>query len=48
MEQLIFFHDHTIMVMAVVIILVGYMLFNFMVQSFYRKGVGGGQEIETV
>lgn len=48
MEQLIFFHDHTIVVIVVVIVLVGYMLFNFIAQSFYRKGVGGGQEIETV
>nr|AIG24315.1 cytochrome c oxidase subunit II [Pholcus sp. HCP-2014] len=48
MEQLIFFHDHTMVVMVVVMVLVGYMLFNFMAQSFYSKGVGGGQEIETV
>lgn len=48
MEQLIFFHDHTMSIILVVMVVVGYLLFNAGLMSFYEGGYKGGQEIETV
>lgn len=48
MEQLIFFHDHTIMVMIIIIILVGYVLVNSCFNKYYNLGLFEGQELERI
>nr|WIM51604.1 cytochrome c oxidase subunit II [Parabathippus shelfordi] len=48
MEQLIFFHDYTMIVMIVVMFLVGYMLVDSCVNSNYNLGVFGGQGLEVI
>ena len=47
-EELIFFHDHTIMVMIIIILIVGYLLFNSCVSKFYNLNLFEGQELERV
>lgn len=48
MEQLIFFHDHTILVILIVILLVGYLLFNSRFNYNYNLGLFEGQELERI
>lgn len=47
-EQLIFFHDYTIIVIIIIIFLVGYLLFNRCVNKFYNRGLFEGQELERI
>lgn len=47
-EQLIFFHDHTILVMIMIIVLVGYLLFNSCFSKRYNLGLFEGQELERI
>lgn len=47
MEQLIFFHDHTIIVILIIIVLVSYVLFGAKTGG-YNLGLFEGQELERV
>ncbi|ODB42050.1 hypothetical protein BB427_23315 [Pseudoalteromonas sp. BMB] len=48
MEQLIFFHDHTMIVLTIITILVGYMLFNSIFIKRFNRRVFEGQELERI
>nr|YP_010381752.1 cytochrome c oxidase subunit II [Entemnotrochus adansonianus]UDL72137.1 cytochrome c oxidase subunit II [Entemnotrochus adansonianus] len=48
MEQLIFFHDHAMLVLILIITLVGYAAFSLMSNSFSSRYVLEGQQIETI
>ncbi|WP_302622124.1 cytochrome c oxidase subunit II transmembrane domain-containing protein, partial [Pseudoalteromonas sp. BMB] len=48
MEQLIFFHDHTIIVLVLITILVGYILVNSLVGRDFNRHVFEGQELERI
>nr|YP_010610606.1 cytochrome c oxidase subunit II [Thereuopoda clunifera]WAP91270.1 cytochrome c oxidase subunit II [Thereuopoda clunifera] len=48
MEQLIFFHDHTMIVLTLITTLVTYMLTMMMVNKFSNRQLMEGQEIETI
>lgn len=47
-EQLIFFHDYTILVIIIIMVLVGYLLFNSCFNIFYNLGMYEGQELERI
>nr|UEK25901.1 cytochrome c oxidase subunit II [Carcinoscorpius rotundicauda] len=47
MEQMIFFHDHTMIILTLITTLVGYMMMNIMYNSFTNRVLLEGQEIET-
>lgn len=47
-EHLIFFHDHIIIVMVLVITIVGYILMNSYINNFYNLKIFQGQELESV
>jgi cytochrome c oxidase subunit 2 len=48
MSQLIFFHDHTIFIIIIIIILVGYILFYACFRKRYNLGLFEGQELERI
>nr|YP_010352460.1 cytochrome c oxidase subunit II [Brachypelma albiceps]UIO59244.1 cytochrome c oxidase subunit 2 [Brachypelma albiceps] len=48
MEQLIFFHDHTMIVLIVITVLVGYMLIKSVVMNSFNRMMSEGQELESV
>lgn len=48
MEQLIFFHDHAIMIIILIIRLVGYAAFTLLRGSFSRRYLLECQEIEAI
>lgn len=48
MEQLIFFHDYTIIIIIIVIFLVGYMLIGSCYSISYNLGLFEGQELEII
>nr|YP_007317442.1 cytochrome c oxidase subunit II [Halicryptus spinulosus]CBK55555.1 cytochrome oxidase subunit-II [Halicryptus spinulosus] len=48
MEQLIFFHDHVILVLVLITILVSYFLVAIMFNKFINRFMLEGQEIETI
>ncbi|NP_150603.1 cytochrome c oxidase subunit II (mitochondrion) [Limulus polyphemus] len=47
MEQMIFFHDHTMIILTLITTLVVYMMMNTMYNSFTNRVLLEGQEIET-
>lgn len=47
-EQLIFFHDHTMIVMVIITFLVGYILYRAWVNKRYNLGIFEGQELEII
>nr|YP_001552154.1 cytochrome c oxidase subunit II [Nothopuga sp. 1 LP-2008]ABS71891.1 cytochrome c oxidase subunit II [Nothopuga sp. 1 LP-2008] len=47
MEQLIFFHDHTMIIFILITILVSYVLLNIMTNTLSNRFLLEGQEIET-
>lgn len=47
-EQLIFFHDHTIIVLIIIMILVGYILVVRIIKGEYNWNVYEGHELESV
>lgn len=47
-EQLIFFHDHTMIVMIIIVVLVGYILINSYVNKAYNLGLFEGQRLERI
>nr|YP_009742261.1 cytochrome c oxidase subunit II [Neverita didyma]QID90343.1 cytochrome c oxidase subunit II [Neverita didyma] len=48
MEELIFFHDHAMMILVMIISLVGYAAVSLMTSKFTCRSLVEGQEIETV
>nr|YP_009058788.1 cytochrome c oxidase subunit II [Selenops bursarius]AIM52654.1 cytochrome c oxidase subunit II [Selenops bursarius] len=48
MEHLIFFHDYTMIIMVMVMVLVGYVLVSSCVNKFYNLGLFEGQELESI
>lgn len=48
MEQLILFHDHTMVVLAIVTVLVFYFLSSTITNSFLSRFIIEGQEIEIL
>lgn len=48
MEQLIFFHDYTIIIIIIVIFLVGYILVGSCFRKRYNLGLFEGQELEII
>nr|WJK73078.1 cytochrome c oxidase subunit II [Desbruyeresia cf. marianaensis] len=48
MEELIFFHDHAMMILVMIISLVGYAAFSLMLNSYTCRSLVEGQEIETI
>nr|YP_009564281.1 cytochrome c oxidase subunit II [Glossaulax reiniana]QAX91765.1 cytochrome c oxidase subunit II [Glossaulax reiniana]QHE65842.1 cytochrome c oxidase subunit 2 [Neverita didyma]QID90369.1 cytochrome c oxidase subunit II [Glossaulax reiniana] len=48
MEELIFFHDHAMMILVMIISLVGYAAVSLMTSKFTCRSLVEGQEIETI
>ena len=48
MEYLIFFHDYTIIIMILIIILVGYILLRSCINKFFNLKLFEGQELERI
>nr|QOX09879.1 cytochrome c oxidase subunit II [Limassolla sp. XZ-2020] len=48
MEQLIFFHDHTMMVIMIITVMVGYMLMSLTLKSFNNRMLMENQMIELI
>nr|YP_009742248.1 cytochrome c oxidase subunit II [Euspira gilva]QGZ08678.1 cytochrome c oxidase subunit II [Euspira gilva]QID90330.1 cytochrome c oxidase subunit II [Euspira gilva]QNN85785.1 cytochrome c oxidase subunit 2 [Euspira gilva] len=48
MEELIFFHDHAMMILVMIISLVGYAAISLMTNKFSCRSLVEGQEIETI
>ena len=48
MEELIFFHDHAIMILVMIISLVGYAALSLIINTYTCRSLVEGQEIETI
>nr|AXA45220.1 cytochrome c oxidase subunit II [Clavatula tripartita] len=48
MEELIFFHDHAMMILIMIISLVGYAALSLMTSNYTCRSLVEGQEIETI
>nr|AUJ21335.1 cytochrome c oxidase subunit II [Tetragnatha cf. tincochacae DDC-2018] len=48
MEQMIFFHDHSMLVMAMILVLVGYILVSSYWNKSYNLKMIEGQELESI
>nr|AUJ21392.1 cytochrome c oxidase subunit II [Tetragnatha puella] len=48
MEQMIFFHDHSMLVMSMILVLVGYILMSSYWNKFYNLKMMEGQELESI
>nr|QFG38872.1 cytochrome c oxidase subunit II [Taron dubius] len=48
MEELIFFHDHAMMILIMIISLVGYAAVSLMMTNYTCRSLVEGQEIETI
>nr|AUR43958.1 cytochrome c oxidase subunit II [Glomeridesmus spelaeus] len=48
MEQLIFFHDHSLMILIMITMLISYVFLMLMNNSFTNSTISQGQEIETI
>nr|YP_010324848.1 cytochrome c oxidase subunit II [Ixodes ovatus]UNO53691.1 cytochrome c oxidase subunit 2 [Ixodes ovatus] len=48
MEQMIFFHDHSMLIIFMITIITLYMIMNIMMNSFSSRFLMEGQEIETI
>nr|YP_010414996.1 cytochrome c oxidase subunit II [Littoraria intermedia]URW97518.1 cytochrome c oxidase subunit II [Littoraria intermedia] len=48
MEELIFFHDHAMMILVMIISLVGYAALSLMLNKYTCRSLVEGQEIETI
>lgn len=46
-EQIIFFHDHTIIILTLITILVAYIIANTLFNKYFNRFLLEGQEIET-
>nr|ANJ70462.1 cytochrome c oxidase subunit 2 [Hydroporus obscurus] len=48
MEQLTFFHDHTLMILTMITLLVGYLMFSLFFNKFINRFLLEGQTIEVI
>nr|CAC82141.1 cytochrome oxidase II [Carabus abbreviatus] len=48
MEQLMFFHDHTLMILTMITILVGYLMFTLFFNKYINRYLLEGQMIEVI
>nr|YP_009346096.1 cytochrome c oxidase subunit II [Ornithodoros zumpti]AMX74172.1 cytochrome c oxidase subunit II [Ornithodoros zumpti]UYB78771.1 cytochrome c oxidase subunit II [Ornithodoros zumpti] len=48
MEQLIFFHDHSMIIIMMITLITMYMIFNILMNKFMSRYMMEGQEIETM
>nr|ABV71224.1 cytochrome oxidase subunit II [Dicranomyia tahitiensis] len=48
MEQLIFFHDHTLLIITMITVLVGYLMMNLLFNKFTNRYLLSGQTIEVI
>nr|QNE85743.1 cytochrome c oxidase subunit II [Tomosvaryella palliditarsis] len=48
MEQLIFFHDHTLLILLMITVLVGYLMFMLFFNKFTNRYLLHGQTIEVI
>nr|YP_010403046.1 cytochrome c oxidase subunit II [Plutella porrectella]UQV94859.1 cytochrome c oxidase subunit II [Plutella porrectella] len=48
MEQIIFFHDHTLIILIMITILVGYLMLNLMSNKYINRFLLEGQMIELI
>nr|YP_010759755.1 cytochrome c oxidase subunit II [Ornithoptera alexandrae]WEY05467.1 cytochrome c oxidase subunit II [Ornithoptera alexandrae]WEY05480.1 cytochrome c oxidase subunit II [Ornithoptera alexandrae]WEY05493.1 cytochrome c oxidase subunit II [Ornithoptera alexandrae]WEY05506.1 cytochrome c oxidase subunit II [Ornithoptera alexandrae] len=48
MEQIIFFHDHTLMILLMITILVGYLMINLFLNKYINRFLLEGQMIELI
>nr|AFU50231.1 cytochrome c oxidase subunit II [Copelatus sp. MJTNT-2012] len=48
MEQLTFFHDHTLMILTMITILVGYLMFSLFFNKYINRYLLEGQTIEVI
>nr|YP_010166740.1 cytochrome c oxidase subunit II [Porhydrus obliquesignatus]QRV62844.1 cytochrome c oxidase subunit 2 [Porhydrus obliquesignatus] len=48
MEQLTFFHDHTLMILTMITMLVGYLMFSLFFNKFINRFLLEGQTIEVI
>nr|YP_009485897.1 cytochrome c oxidase subunit II [Paroster microsturtensis]AVZ66471.1 cytochrome c oxidase subunit II [Paroster microsturtensis] len=48
MEQLTFFHDHTLMILTMITILVGYLMFSLFFNKYINRFLLEGQVIEVI
>nr|YP_008081542.1 cytochrome c oxidase subunit II [Ascalohybris subjacens]AGK07586.1 cytochrome c oxidase subunit II [Ascalohybris subjacens] len=48
MEQLIFFHDHTLLILTMITVLVGYLMMTLFFNKFINKYLLEGQTIEII
>nr|QRV62368.1 cytochrome c oxidase subunit 2 [Boreonectes macedonicus] len=48
MEQLTFFHDHTMMILTMITILVGYLMFSLFFNKYINRFLLEGQTIEVI
>nr|YP_010400219.1 cytochrome c oxidase subunit II [Mesembrina meridiana]QLY89481.1 cytochrome c oxidase subunit II [Mesembrina meridiana]UQS75918.1 cytochrome c oxidase subunit II [Mesembrina meridiana] len=48
MEQLIFFHDHTLLILVMITILVGYLMFTLFFNNYVNRFLLHGQMIEII
>nr|YP_010954975.1 cytochrome c oxidase subunit II [Cheiracanthium brevispinum]WMX19908.1 cytochrome c oxidase subunit II [Cheiracanthium brevispinum] len=48
MEYLIFFHDYTMMIMIMIMVIVGYMLVSSCLNNFFNLKLFEGQELESI
>nr|ULR86976.1 cytochrome c oxidase subunit II [Macquartia sp. 3 HNL-2022a] len=48
MEQLIFFHDHTLLILIMIIALVGYLMFMLLFNKYVNRYLLHGQTIEII
>lgn len=48
MEELIFFHDHAMIILVIIISLVGYAALSLMLNTYTCRSLVEGQEIETI
>nr|YP_010576269.1 cytochrome c oxidase subunit II [Stilicoderus aquilinus]UZN43806.1 cytochrome c oxidase subunit 2 [Stilicoderus aquilinus] len=48
MEQLMFFHDHSLMILLMITVLVGYLMSSVLVNKFNYRYLLEGQEIELI
>nr|YP_010564294.1 cytochrome c oxidase subunit II [Elophila turbata]UYX62304.1 cytochrome c oxidase subunit II [Elophila turbata] len=48
MEQIIFFHDHTLIILIMITILVSYLMFNLLLNKYINRFLLEGQMIELI
>jgi cytochrome c oxidase subunit 2 len=48
MEQLIFFHDHSLLILLIITILVGYLIVTLLFNTYINRYLLEGQTIEVI